>query len=103
MLKQDAQGVCLAKVDAIDDGEHYTLVFEWARYPGKEGEYPKRTLSLPKSVFQQSQSLSSGYELFLTTPVDLTTIKFEDVDADEDQIWTRPQDLFQPRPQDEGT
>ena len=99
MVKDTPAGFTGRLVDTLDAGDRYTLVFKWVRPEGKDGWIAARTLSIPKSEFTHSNSLSTGYELILQQPVDLTQIHFRDVDASTADI--PDSELRHPRPNDE--
>lgn len=90
-------------IDTIEDGENYVLVLEWAFIPGREseGEMPKKTVALPKTLFQVIKSHTLPYELLLPEPLNISALNFRDVEVDEDEVWAEPDNLFTPRPNDQ--
>lgn len=89
-------------VDTIANGDHYTLVLEWAFLPGVEGEYPKRAIILPKAYFQVETGTDFGFELKLLRAINFDALVWKDVPITEEEVWGHPENLSYPRPNEDG-
>ena len=89
-------------VDAFDAGEAYGLVLEWTSLKGKEGEFPNRSIGVPKHFFDVVTDPNSQFELVFRPHVDFDKlIPGERTELDSGEIWKNPDNLFHPRPKDE--
>jgi hypothetical protein len=90
-------------IDAFESGDAYGLVLEWSAMQGKEGEFPNRSIGVPKKFFEIISDPSSPYELKCLRTIDFDYLFSGEGKEwfDAKEIWQNPDDLFYPRPKDD--